>query len=91
MTIKQTLEAAGVSQRLYAKYKVAFGTPEGKDVLLDLQKRFHIHDDCFVPGQPDTSLHNEGQRSVVLHIITLLALDKHYIPEDFNDVLNNRR
>lgn len=50
-------------------YKRAFGTQDGKEVLFDLMNKFHIlnaHD-----GDP----YKEGQRSVVLEILSRTKLN----------------
>lgn len=54
-----------------AKYKAAFTTEDGIAVLQDLKKRFHINTTTF-SSDPHEIAYNEGQRTVVMFIISQL-------------------
>jgi len=61
-------------------YKHLFDTDDGKIVLDDLQRRFHIHGTVFSTEPTDTA-YCEGQRTVVLFIQSML-LDRDYLLEE---------
>lgn len=55
-------------------YKVFFGTSEGKEVLYDLMKSSNMLQSSF-STDPYEMAFNEGQRNVVLRILTILKTD----------------
>lgn len=57
---------------LLATYRAVFSTDDGKIVLADLQKRFHLSATTFERGDPHFSAFLEGQRSVVLTILSMM-------------------
>ena len=61
---------------LKKNYEYIFNTEEGKEVLLDLEKRCHYHSTTNVKGDSRESAYMEGQRSVVLFIKSMLRKDK---------------
>ena len=61
---------------LKKNYEYIFNTEEGKEVLLDLEKRCHYHSTTNVKGDSHESAYMEGQRSVVLFIKSMLRKDK---------------
>lgn len=66
-------------------YKTAFGTDDGKKVLWDLMAVFKVGDQIHVPGDPYETAFCDGQRSVVLHIMSLLRYD----PDRFQKEIQN--
>ena len=58
--------------RLKINYKYIFNTDEGKEVLVDLEKRCHYHSTTNVKGDSHESAYMEGQRSVLLFIKSML-------------------
>lgn len=62
-----------------AKYKAVFDNPTGKEVLNDLMNIFHFGMPTITQGamgiDPHMSMFKEGQRSVVLHILSTTKLD----------------
>ena len=56
---------------LRATYKALFNTDDGQIVLDDLQRRFHIHSLVHAERCCDSAF-NDGQRSVVLMIQSLM-------------------
>lgn len=52
-------------------YKEVFNSDQGKVVLQDLQRRYHIHGTVFSTEPTDTA-YREGQRTVVLFIQSML-------------------
>ena len=56
---------------LRATYKALFNTNDGQIVLDDLQRRFHIHSLVHAERCCDSAF-NDGQRSVVLMIQSLM-------------------
>lgn len=62
-------------QRIIAMYRDVFESPKGQEVLAHLAKHNFVFKPTFVSGDPHmTSLH-EGQRRVVLSILTMLNTD----------------
>lgn len=55
-----------------------FNSPEGREVLKDLQAKFH-EITSFAPGDPHRTAFNEGRRSVVLYIMQRL---ERYTPHE---------
>lgn len=65
-------------------YKEVFNTPSGKKVLRDLMNVGHVLGQAHVPGDPHTSAFNEGQRRIVLRILSFLK------PEEILEIQNNK-
>ena len=61
---------------LKKNYEYIFNTEEGKEVLLDLEKRCHYHSTTNVKGDSHESAYMEGQRSVILFIKSMLRKNK---------------
>ena len=61
---------------LRKNYEYIFNTDEGKEVLVDLEKRCHYHSTINVKGDSHESAYMEGQRSVLLFIKSMLRKDK---------------
>lgn len=59
-------------ENLLATYRTVFETDDGKLVLADLEKRFHLSASTFERGDPHYSAFLEGQRSVVLTIKSMM-------------------
>jgi polyhydroxyalkanoate synthesis regulator phasin len=57
---------------LIKDYKIIFNTDEGKRVLDDLKKRSHFYNTTHVQGDSHESAYNEGQRSLVVFMETLI-------------------
>jgi len=56
-------------------YQITFGTEHGKRVLMHMMKVHNVLGTCFVKGDPCESALREGERNVVLRILTLLKQD----------------
>lgn len=65
-------------------YKHLFDTDDGKIVLNDLQRRFHIHGSTF-SSEPTDTAYREGQRTVVLFIQSMLQDLEHLQKELANE------
>ena len=63
-------------QGLQKNYEYIFNTDEGKEVLIDLEKRCHYHSTTNIKGDSHESAYMEGQRSVLLFIKSMLRKDK---------------
>ena len=61
---------------LRKNYEYIFNTDEGKEVLIDLEKRCHYHSTTNIKGDSHESAYTEGQRSVLLFIKSMLRKDK---------------
>lgn len=59
-------------EQLQITYRQVFKTIEGKQVLDDLQRRYHLNATTFERGDPHYSAFLEGQRDVVLTIMRLM-------------------
>ena len=60
-------------------YRVTFGSEHGRRVLSDLVRECHALEPSHVRGEPHETAFREGERNVLLKIITALS----YKPEDF--------
>ena len=60
---------------LRKNYEYIFNTDEGKEVLVDLEKRCHYHSTTNVKGDSHESAYMEGQRSILLFIKAMLQND----------------
>ena len=61
---------------LRKNYEYIFNTDEGKEVLVDLEKRCHYHSTTNVKGDSHESAYMEGQRSVILFVKSMLQNNK---------------
>ena len=59
-------------QGLKKNYEYIFNSDEGKQVLIDLEKRCHYHSTTNVKGDSHESAYMEGQRSILLFIKAML-------------------
>lgn len=62
-------------KQLRGDYTRTFKTPSGRRALRDLMRRFHITSP-HLSRDPISNAVAEGQRSVVLHIFTMLRLSE---------------
>ena len=70
--MSETKQLEKVINRLKTNYKYIFNTDEGKEGLVDLEKRCHYHSTTNVKGDSHESAYMEGQRSVLLFIKSML-------------------
>ena len=75
-SMEENKQLEKVINRLKTNYKYIFNTDEGKEVLVDLEKRCHYHSTTNVKGDSHESAYMEGQRSVILFIKSMLRNDK---------------
>ena len=75
-SMEENKQLEKVINRLKTNYKYIFNTDEGKEVLVDLEKRCHYHSTTNVKGDSHESAYMEGQRSVLLFIKSMLRNDK---------------
>ena len=59
-------------KNLQIKYKTVFGSDEGQELMLDLEKRCNYNSSTNVKGDSHESAYMEGQRSVLLFIKQML-------------------
>ena len=62
-------------KELRINYQNIFETNDGKQVMLDLEKRCHYHSTTNIKGDSHESAYLEGQRSVLLFIKSMLQND----------------
>lgn len=67
---------AVTNQDLQDKYKRVFGSPEGKEVLEHILRSCCMTESTFVAGDALTSAHNEGRRSVGIHVLSILEAEQ---------------
>ena len=75
-SMEENKQLEKIINRLKTNYKYIFNTDEGKEVLVDLEKRCHYHSTTNVKGDSHESAYMEGQRSVILFIKSMLRKDK---------------
>ena len=73
--MKQDKQLEKFITALKKNYTYIFNTDEGKEVLIDLEKRCHYHSTTNVKGDSHESAYMEGQRSVLLFIKSMLQND----------------
>ena len=56
------------------QYKELFDTDVGKEILADLARRHFVHTSTFIPHDTHHSAFNEGRRSVILDILSLVNI-----------------
>lgn len=57
------------------RYKQAFlNTPEGRWILADLCRRYHVWDVALMPGDPYGTHFRDGERNVIVEILRTLRL-----------------
>ena len=71
-SMEENKQLEKVINRLKTNYKYIFNTAEGKEVLVDLEKRCHYHSTTNVKGDSHERAYMEGQRSVLLFIKSML-------------------
>ncbi len=71
---KQVAVAKKTAKRA-AAYKAVFTGPEGEMVLQDLMRTHWVGNTTFDEGNPRKTIFREGERNVVLRILTLLQID----------------
>ena len=71
-SMEETKQLEKLIEGLKVNYKTIFNTDEGKEVLVDLEKRCHYHSTTNVKGDSHESAYMEGQRSVLLFIKSML-------------------
>lgn len=59
-------------KQLQQDYRHVFSSDEGKRVLEDLKLRGFFYSSTFTPGDPHGTTWNEGQRAIVLTIISMI-------------------
>ena len=74
-SMEENKQLEKVINRLKTNYKYIFNTDEGKEVLVDLEKRCHYHSTTNVKGDSHESAYMEGQRSILLFIKAMLLND----------------
>ena len=57
-------------------YKKVFGSEQGKKVLYDLARNHFLLRPSYVKGDTYETAFNEGQRNVVLRILSILKMDE---------------
>lgn len=70
-------------RQLIIDYQTTFGSEAGRRVLYDLMKQHHVVSMSHVRGSTDETTFNEGQRMVVLRIMSNL----NYKIEDLDEAI----
>jgi len=71
----ETKQVEVVDKNLINKYQKVFGSPEGQDVLADLEKMCYIHNTTFTED-PCRTAYREGMRQVLLTIKMFLKREE---------------
>ena len=69
---------------LLIAYRTTFGTPNGKEVLNDLIKSYMLRSSMSTDAQQ--TAFREGERNVILKILTMLNINEDEIRERVNNV-----
>lgn len=76
-------------KKLVSYYKSVFNTKEGEIVLADLMATHFWTEMTLVPGAPDISNFNLGQREVVRRVLELLRADPEELIKKTRDMEAN--
>ena len=68
-------EAVGLKSNMHA----TFDSPQGKEIMMFLEKRCNWYDSVFSPISPDMTLVAAGRREVLATIKTILELSPEQI------------
>ena len=69
VTVKEEIAGQAMARDYFEVFQ---GNPAGQRILVDLQSRFE-HRESHVPGDPFSTAHNEGKRSVMLFVYKQIA------------------
>jgi hypothetical protein len=72
-------------------YQVAFNTPAGEAVLIDLMPFCRARETCIVPGDRDRTYVLEGRREVYLRIRDYLDLTPEQLVEKYTTPVPQER
>ena len=61
-------------------YRRVFETEDGQKVIDDLKTRFWFHAPVHAPGDTHETAYRDGQRSIVLSLISMLQEDNRELP-----------
>lgn len=75
-------ERVKLARRMISKYQKVFGSSDGKDVLKDLINANFVLDSTFAQNDPYLTALREGQRNVVLRILTILKINPNKFLEE---------
>ncbi len=76
---KQVRVAKKAAGKTY-KYQQVFNSPEGQEVLKDLMNAHHVLSSTF-DGDIRKTIFREGERNVVLRILSILKMDVQQMQE----------
>ena len=65
---------------LHQMYRRVCETEDGQRVIDDLKTRFWFHAPVHAPGDTHETAYRDGQRSIVLSLITMLQEDNRDLP-----------
>jgi len=65
---------------LHQMYRRVFETEDGQRVIEDLKTRFWFHAPVHAPGDTHETAYRDGQRSIVLSLISMLQEDHRELP-----------
>jgi hypothetical protein len=83
--MSQETERVKLARKLISQYQAVFTSPEGKAVLKDLISVNFVLDSTFAGGDTNLAHLREGQRNVVLRILTILKIDPAKFLEQSNE------
>lgn len=72
-------------------YKQAFGTQAGIRVLQDLMQSHWMLRTSFVRNDPQLSAFQEGERNVVIRILSILKINPEQLQQHIEEIENNVR
>lgn len=72
----------------YQDYNTVFSTPSGKRVLLDLMNKYSVLSPMYKGDVNDLLIH-EGQRKVILDLLSILKIDVVKLKERVDEYVNN--
>jgi len=76
---------------LKAKFRIVFGTPEGREVLDEICRSCQLHKSTFVVGRPDLTAYRNGQRDVALSLLRMIGEDNPKQVSSMTEALQNQQ
>ena len=75
-------DPAEVAESMRQDYRITFGTETGRRVLGDLIGRCHLFEPSYSPQDPGETEFREGERNVLLYILSRVQLPEKEIIEE---------
>ncbi len=90
MSLMEKIKSRSKRGELLLKYRSVFNSKEGREVLADMCRTFHVFNSTMGENPQETA-YNEGARSVVLRILKTINTDPEQLEELLREGQPDRR